>query len=53
MGINTTLKQGNYYTYERKRKSISAYVYIMEKGIRINLGSMRQAYDEMGKEIEQ
>jgi len=50
--INDLLKQHNYFTYERKRKSILPYVYIMEHGIRINLGSMQQAYDEMGVEIE-
>lgn len=46
-------RQENWYTYERKRKSILPYVYIMEKGIRINLGSMQQAYDEKEVEIEQ
>lgn len=47
------VRQGNYYTYERKRKSILPYVYIMEKGIRINVDSMKQAADEMQVEIEQ
>ncbi len=46
------VKQGNYYTYLRKCKSIPAYVYIMEKGIRINVGSMTQRYNEMGREVE-
>lgn len=45
-------KQRNYYTYLRKAKSVLPYVFMMENGIRINLGSMSQAYDEMGIEIE-
>lgn len=47
------MKQQNYYTYERKCKIILPLVYMMEHGIRINLGSMTQAYNEMGREIEQ
>ena len=50
--ITALIKQGNYYTYLRKCKTIPPLVYIMEKGIRINLGSMTQAYNEMGKEAE-
>lgn len=50
--INSLIKQHNYPAYERKRQSILPYVYIMEKGIRINLGSMQQAYDEMGRELD-
>jgi uracil-DNA glycosylase family 4 len=46
------MRQQNYYAYLRKCKSISAYVYIMEKGIRINVASMTQAYNEMGLEID-
>jgi len=51
--INSLIKQHNYPAYERKRLSILPYVYIMEHGIKINLGSMQQAYDEMGNELEQ
>lgn len=45
-------RQGNYYTYLRKRLSILPYVYIMERGIRINVASMTQAYNEGGVELE-
>ena len=51
--LQDLLKQGNYFTYLRKCKSIPPYVYIMEKGIRINLGSMTQRYNEMGQEVDQ
>ena len=44
--------QQNYYTYLRKTAAIPAYVYIMEKGIRINVASMEQAYDDMGREAD-
>lgn len=44
-------KQGNYYTYLRKTQSIPAYVYMMERGIRINIASMKQSYDDMGVEL--
>ena len=50
--LNDLMRQQNYYAYERKCKSISAYVYIMEKGIRINLASMQQAYNEMGIKMD-
>ncbi len=50
--VKDLINQRNYYTYLRKARSIPSYVYMMEKGIRINLGSMQQAYDEMGKEVE-
>jgi len=50
--INSLIKQHNYPAYDRKRLSILPYVYIMEHGIWINLGSMKQAYDEMGHEQE-
>jgi len=50
--MESLFKQHNYYAYERKRKSILPYVYIMENGIRINTGSMQQASDELGHEIE-
>ena len=43
-------KQQNYYTYKRKTTSILPYIFMMEHGIKINLGSMKQAYDEMGVE---
>jgi uracil-DNA glycosylase family 4 len=51
--IEDLIKQHNYSAYERKCKSIPAYVYIMEHGIRINVASMQQAYDEMGVECEE
>lgn len=50
--MDSLIKQHNYPAYERKRLSILPYVYIMERGIKINLGSMQQAYDELGREIE-
>lgn len=50
--LQDLIRQQNYYAYERKCKTIPAYVYIMEKGIRINVGSMTQAYNEMGHAIE-
>jgi uracil-DNA glycosylase family 4 len=45
-------RQQNMSAYNRKCKSISPYTYIMERGIKVNLGSMTQAYHEMGLEIE-
>ena len=45
-------KQGNYYTYLRKTKSISPYVYIMERGIKINVATMTAAYNNMGGEAD-
>ena len=51
--IQDLINQGNYTTYLRKIKSIPAYVYIMEHGIKINLDSMRSAYDQMQKEAEE
>jgi uracil-DNA glycosylase family 4 len=51
--IQELFKQQNYFAYLRKCKSISPYVYIMEHGIKINLGSMKQAYDEMGVRLDQ
>ena len=50
--LQSLIKQHNYPAYERKRQSILPYVYIMEHGIKINLGSMKQEYDRMGVEIE-
>lgn len=50
--LQSLIKQHNYPAYERKRQSILPYVYIMEHGIRINTGSMKQEYDKMGVEIE-
>jgi len=44
--------QRNYYTYQRKAKSVLPYVFMMENGIRINIGSMKQASDEMAHEID-
>lgn len=50
--LQSLIKQQNYPAYERKRLSILPYVYIMEHGIKINTGSMKQAYDELGLEQE-
>jgi len=50
--LEDLFKQQNYCAYDRKCKSILPYVYIMEHGIRINLGSMQQSYDELGEEVE-
>lgn len=50
--IMSLIKQHNYPAYERKRLSILPYVYIMEHGIRINIGSMKQAYDQLGRQID-
>jgi len=50
--MDALFKQHNYFAYERKRKSILPYVFIMEHGIRINLGSMKQAYDDALREEE-
>ena len=50
--LQELFKQQNYYAYLRKCKTIPAYVYIMEKGIKINVASMQQAYDEMGHEMD-
>lgn len=50
--LQALFKQQNYFAYQRKCRTIPAYVYIMERGIKINLGSMRQAYDEMGIQSE-
>ncbi len=47
------MKQQNYYAYLRKCKIVEPLTYMMEHGIRINLGSMSQAYNEMGYELEQ
>jgi DNA polymerase-1 len=49
--IDALIKQHNYPAYERKRQSILPYVYLMEHGIRINVASMKQAYDQLGREI--
>lgn len=46
------IKQQNYYAYLRKCKVVEPLTYMMEHGIKINLGSMTQAYSEMGKELE-
>lgn len=45
-------KQGNYLTYKHKSLSVLPYVYMMEHGIKINLGSMQQAYNEKGKDLD-
>jgi uracil-DNA glycosylase family 4 len=50
--VESLIKQHNYPAYERKRQSILPYVYLMEHGIKINIGSMKQAYDELGVQIE-
>ena len=51
--VRDLLKQHNYTAYLRKCKSIPAYVYIMEKGIRINILSMKKAYDDMEIELKE
>lgn len=45
-------KQGNYSTYLRKVRSIPAYVYIMEHGIKINLDTMVATYDKLNRNAE-
>lgn len=50
--VDALIKQHNYPAYERKRLSILPYVYLMEHGIRINVASMKAAYDQLGREIE-
>jgi len=49
--VESLVKQHNYPAYERKRLSILPYVYLMEHGIRINVASMKDAYDQLGREI--
>lgn len=46
------LHQQNYYTYERKRASLLPYIYMMERGIRVNLESMQVAYNNIRKDAE-
>jgi DNA polymerase I-like protein with 3'-5' exonuclease and polymerase domains/uracil-DNA glycosylase len=38
-------KQGNFYTYERKAKTIIPYIYLMQHGIKINLDTMTADYN--------
>jgi DNA polymerase-1 len=45
--------QVNQCTYERKRKTIPPYTYMMDHGIKINVASMKQAYDNMQLLIEE
>lgn len=50
--MDSLYKQHNYDAYERKRRSILPYVFMMEHGIRINLASMKEEYDQKGREME-
>ena len=47
------MKQHNYYAYLRKCKVVEPLTYMMEHGIKINLGSMTQAYNDIGIELTQ
>ena len=41
-------KQGNWETYNRSRKIILPLVYMMERGIKINISAMKKEYDKQG-----
>lgn len=45
-------RQGNIATYERQRKLIPPLVYMMERGIRVDVEGMRKEGEECGEEIE-
>ena len=45
-------RQGNLETYERQRKLIPPLVYMMERGIRVDVEGMRREGEEYGRKLE-
>jgi len=45
-------RQGNLETYERQRKIIEPLVYMMERGIRVDVEGMKKQGEEYGQRIE-
>lgn len=45
-------RQGNLETYERQRKIVEPLVYMMERGIRVDVENMKKRGEEYGEKIE-